>query len=271
VTAFLVGRRHLKNTLAVSLLLAVSSLALISAIPRVAPVLVLLAATGLSGAVFDITGRTFLQRTSPADAVAGLFSILEALMDLGLALGVVVVQVAISLGGLRAALLAPAAIAIVLVAGLWRRLGSLDEAATVPQVEIRLLRSIPIFAALPAPSLEGVARELEPVSVAGGTTVFREGDPGDRYYAVASGSLAISRGDVVVQTVARGDGFGEIALIRDVPRRATVTATTDALLYSLGKDVFLQTVTGHPAAGLAAGRIVAGHLADPLDDDDPGG
>ncbi len=271
VTAFLVGRRHLKNTLAVSLLLAVAALALISAIPRVTPVLILLAAVGLSGAVFDVTGRTLLQRSAPSDAIAGLFSILEALMDLGLALGAVLVQVAIAVGGLRAALLAPAVIALALVAGLWRRLSNLDAGATVPQVEIRLLRSIPIFAALPAPALEGIARELEPVSVATGATVFHEGDSGDRYYAVAAGSLAISRSGVVVKTVSRGEGFGEIALIHDVPRRATVKAVTDASLYSLRKDLFVQTVTGHSASALAAGRIIAGHVGDQtrgLDDGD---
>jgi hypothetical protein len=136
------------------------------------------------------------------------------------------------------------------------------EGATVPQVEIRLLRSIPIFAALPAPALEGIARELESVSVATGTTMFHEGDQGDRYYAVAAGSLAISRGGVVVKTVSRGEGFGEIALIHDVPRRANVTAITDASLYSLRKDLFVQAVTVHSAASLAVGRIIAGHLGD---------
>ena len=260
VTAFLVGRRHLKNTLALSLMLAVAALGLISVIPRVAPAVILLAAVGLSGAVFDVTGRTLLQRSAPADAIAGLFSILEALMDLGLVLGTVLVQVAIAAGGLRAALLAPAVIAACLVAGLWHRLGKLDEGATVPQVEIRLLRSISIFAALPPPALEGIARELEPVSVTAGSTVFLEGDRGDRYYAVAAGSLAIARSGVVVKTVSRGEGFGEIALIRDVPRQATVEAVTDASLYSLQKDLFLQTVTGHPASALAAGSIIAGHL-----------
>jgi hypothetical protein len=262
VTAFLVGRRHLKNTLVVSLSVAVAALGLVSAISRVAPACILLAAVGLSGAVFDVTGRTLLQRSAPANAVAGLFSILEALMDLGLVLGTVLVQVAIAAGGLRAALLAPAVVAIVLVAALWKRLGKLDQGTTVPQVEIRLLRSIPIFAALPAPALEGVARELEPVTVSTGTTMFHEGDRGDRYYAVADGSLAISRSGVVVKTVSRGEGFGEIALIHDVPRRATVTAVSDASLYSLRKDFFLQAVTGHPAAALVAGRIVAGHLGN---------
>jgi CRP-like cAMP-binding protein len=149
-----------------------------------------------------------------------------------------------------------------LIAGLWRRLQKIDSSATVPQVEIQLLRSIPIFAALPAPSLEGIARDLEPLTVPKGTVVIKEGESGDCYYAVAEGELAISREGQSLQVVSRGDGFGEIALIRDVPRQATVTATTDASLYTLNKEMFVQAVTGHTATISAVGRIIAGHLGD---------
>ena len=158
VTAFLVGRRRLSNTLLIALSIAVAALACISAIHSVAIAVVLIVAVGLAGAVFDITGRTLLQRSVPSDAIAGSFSVLEALMDLGLVLGAVLVRVGLALGGVKAALLAPAVIAVVLIAGLWRQLRRIDTSATVPQVEIQLLRSISIFAALPAPSLEGMAR-----------------------------------------------------------------------------------------------------------------
>jgi hypothetical protein len=263
VTAFLVGRRRLKRTLVLALLASVAALALITVKEDVALALLLLAATGLAGTVFDVSGRTLLQRSSPVDAVAGLFAVLEALMDLGLALGAVFVQVAITLGGLRAALVAPAVAGAVLVLALWTRLGRLDKAAVIPHMEIHLLRAIPIFAVLPAPTLEAVARELEPVSVVRGTAVVHEGDPGDRYYAVSTGSLDITRRGVVVNTVSRGDGFGEIALIRDVPRNATVTATSDSSLYALRKDLFVGAVTGHAATARVTGQIITQRLGDP--------
>jgi predicted MFS family arabinose efflux permease len=262
-TAFLVGRRHLANTLTGTLFVAVLALALIGAIPRVGVALVLIGTVGLAGAVFDTTGRTLLQRSAPADAIAGTFSILESLMDFGLALGVIVVRVALSVGGIRAALWAPAVCACVLMAILWRRLRQIDASATVPQVEIQLLRSIPIFAALPAPSLEGIARELTAAPMPSGTVVIREGEPGDRYYAIADGELVISRGAAVQTTVSRGAGFGEIALIRDVPRQATVTAVTDSLLYSLEKDVFVETITGCASASRAARTVIDHHLGQP--------
>jgi hypothetical protein len=273
VTAFLVGRRHLANTLTVALSVAVAALAIIDAVPIVTAAFLLIGTVGLAGAVFDITGRTLLQRSAPSDAIAGSFSILEALMDTGLALGAVLVRVAIAIGGFKAALLAPAAIALVLVAGMWRPLRKIDAGATVPQVEIQLLRSIPIFAALPAPALEGVARELEPVSAPAGSVVIRQGDPGEHYYAVADGELAISRDGQLLQTVSRGDGFGEIALLRDLPRQASVTALSDASLFALGREPFVQAVTGYVRASSAAGAIIARHLASsaglPTDEGDP--
>ena len=258
VTAFLVGRRHLANTLTVTLSIAVVALALIGAIPSVAPAILLIGTVGLAGAVFDVTGRTLLQRSAPSDALAGSFSILEALMDSGLALGAVLVRVAIAIGGLKAALFAPAVVALLLIAGLWRRIRKVDSSATVPQVEIQLLRSISIFAALPAPSLEGIARDLEALTVSQGTVVIKEGDRGDCYYAVAEGELAVSRDGQFLRTVSRCDGFGEIALIRDVPRQATVTATTDASLYTLDRELFVQAVTGHATTISTVGRVISG-------------
>ena len=269
MTAFLVGRPHLANTLILAIVVSVTALALIGFIPEVAPAMVLIGTVGLAGAVFDITGRTLLQRSVPSDAVAGSFSILESLMDLGLLLGTVLVRVSVAVAGLKAALFAPAAVVCVLLAfGVGRRLQKIDTGANVPQVEIQLLRSIPIFGPLPAPSLEGLARELETMEVHPGDVVVREGDRGEEYYAIASGQLTVSQGGQAIRVLSRGDGFGELALIRDVPRSASVTADTAAQLYSLRKDLFIQTVTGHLMAASAARSIIDGYHH--TDNGDPG-
>jgi hypothetical protein len=165
----------------------------------------------------------------------------------------------------QGALLAPGIVAVVLLIVLWRRLRQVDDAATIPQVEIRLLRSISIFAALPAPAIEAVARELVQSSVAAGAIVIHEGDPGDRYYAVADGELEVVQRGTVLRRIGRGDGFGEIALIRRIPRTATVRATSDCLLYSLDGDLFVETVTGNPSATRVAGSVVDGHLGGRTD------
>jgi len=123
-------------------------------------------------------------------------------------------------------------------------------------VEIRLLQSIPIFSRLPAPQLEGLARALTPVSYATGETVMREGDPGDFYCAVARGRMEVSHAGRVVAQLSRGEGFGEIALLEDVPRTATVTALEPTEAYRLGKERFILALTGHGAAKAAAADIV---------------
>jgi len=98
------------------------------------------------------------------------------------------------------------------------------------------------------------------MTVPAGTRVVTEGEPGDTYFAIADGELEVTRGAERLARLGRGDGFGEIALIRDVPRTATVTTVTDSLLYALDGDLFVETVTGNAAASRSAVTVVDGHL-----------
>ena len=256
VTAFLIGRRRLVRTLVLSLLGCVSAVALVAVYPRTGIVLVLFVLVGLSGAVYNATGKTLMQRAAPPEAIAGAFSVVESLMCLGLAMGAVLIWVGYSVAGIRIALIAPGIAAFMLISVLWRRLRVVDDNVDVPQVEIRLLSSLRIFAPLPAPTLEVMARELKPINVAAGSSVISEGDSGDQFYAIAEGVLEVTRQGGHLRQIGRGDGFGEIALIRDVPRTATVTALTDALLYGLDGDLFVEAVTGNASASRVAGLVV---------------
>ena len=93
------------------------------------------------------------------------------------------------------------------------------------------------------------------------TVVIREGDPGERFFVLESGSVDVSRGGEFVRTLSSpGDGFGEIALLRNVPRTATVTATSESQLLGIGRTEFLAAVTGQPVVSAAAGRIVDAYL-----------
>jgi MFS family permease len=260
LTAGLVARRRLAPALGAGVLTAALALGLLGVFPTVLTAFALLALAGLGRTVLDVTGRILLQRSAPPHVLADVFSMLESLMNVGLAFGSVIVPVLVGLSGARAALIGTGVIFLLIVAASWRRLSSVDAAATVPHVEIRLLQSIPIFAPLPAPQLEGLARALTPESAPAGTVMMREGEVGEHYCAIASGEVAVTHGGKEVARLSRGEGFGEIALIEDVPRTATVTATQPTEVYCLEKEPFVLALTGHTSARRAASTVVTRRL-----------
>ena len=101
-----------------------------------------------------------------------------------------------------------------------------------------------------------------PVEAAAGTTLMTEGEPGDRFYAIADGTVRVTKGGREVAILGRGDGVGEIALIQDVPRTATVVAITAVSLFSLEKEPFILALTGHAPAARAADDLVTRRLAE---------
>jgi len=256
ITAALVGRRHLAPLLVCGIAASGAALVTLGAHPTVASAFLLLAVAGIGRAVFDVAGRTLLQRVARPDMLARVFGLLESLMNACLAVGSLLVPILIAASGPRAALAGAGALLLLLIVLTGRRLLAVDEAADVPVVEISLLRSIPLFAALQAPALETLGRALEPVDAVAGTPLMREGEEGDRYYAIAEGAVEVTRNGAHVAELGRGEGVGEIALLEDVPRTATVTVIEDARLYGLGKEPFLLAVTGHPPADRAARRVV---------------
>ena len=256
----LTGRRLGRPILAAALLLS-AALAALAARPGLAGTVALLAAAGASREVLDVASRTLLQRSVPAQLVGQVFGVLEGLTMAGLAAGALLVPALVRVGGSRAALLGVAAVLPLAAIAGGRALFSLDAGTPVPLVQITLLRSLPLFAELPVPAIEGLAAALEPVLLAAGTTLIRQGDPGDAYYAIAAGELDVSQDGEFLRRCGRGEGVGEIALLRAIPRTATVTARTDATVYALGREPFLAAVLGHAATHREAARIADGRLA----------
>jgi CRP-like cAMP-binding protein len=128
-------------------------------------------------------------------------------------------------------------------------------------VQIALLRSLPLFAELPAPAIEGLAGALTPVTVPANTELIRQGDPGDAYYAIAAGELDVRQDGRFLRRCGRGEGVGEIALLRSIPRTATVVAHTDATVYKLDREPFLTAVLGHAPTQRQADHIADSRLA----------
>ena len=251
--AAVVGTRRLAPLLSLGVAISALALILVGALPAHTVLAVgCLAAAGIGRAVVELTARMLLQRSAPADALASVFALVEVTGAVGMVLGSLMVQILIATSGGRAALIGVAATLTVVLALSYRAVRHADRSATVPVVAIRLLRELPAFTHLQAPALEGVARAATEMPVTAGTEVIREGDTGDRFYAVVDGRVRVEMGGRFKRHIQRGDGFGEIALLADVPRIATVTAETDTLLLAIEREPFLLAVTGNDAATVAS-------------------
>jgi hypothetical protein len=260
MSAILIGRRLGAPILAAALLLS-AVLAVLGAGVGLAATVALLAVAGAAGALLDVALRTLLQRSVPPQLMGRVFGVLEGLTMAGYALGALLVPLLVHLGGNRLALIGAAVVLPLAAVAGGRALFALDAAVPVPVVEIALLRSLPLFAELPAPTLEGLAAALTSVHVSAGAALIRQGEPGDAYYAIAAGELEAVQDGHLLRRCGRGEGVGEIALLRAVPRTASVIASTDATVYRLDREPFLTAVLGHAATQRLADRIADTRLA----------
>jgi MFS family permease len=219
----------------------------------------LLAIVGAANSVEDVAVFTLLQRLVPDDVLTRVLGVLWGLVMGAVALGSIAAPVVVEALGPRAAFVAVGAILPLLTLLAYRRLVEIDRVAA-PAAELELVKDVPMFAPLSIATKERVAARLVRVAVPAGESVITAGEAGDRFYIVGSGVLDIdARGR---HTTARAaDYFGEIALLRDMPRTATITATEDSVLYALERDDFLVAVTGHSAARAAGREVVDARMA----------
>jgi len=260
VVLALIGTSRLSEVFRVGILLWGVPLVLLGIWPSVTTALVLLGILGVGNTLVDVAGLTLLQRAAPDDVRARVFGVLESIFLGTIGIGAILAPLLTTALGARGALIAAGGGLSVLVLVLWRPLTAIDALAAVPESELALLRGIPIFAPLPLVTLEQLASRLSPVRVAAGDNVFHRGDPGDRFYVIGEGEVAVALDGRPPVTLGRGAYFGEIALLRDVPRTATVTARTKVELYALERDVFIAAVTGHAQSAEAADAVIASRL-----------
>jgi MFS family permease len=258
-TFVLVGRTGLAMVAAVGALAWGIALGLSAILGSAALAPVLIVGGGAGLAIVDVAGRTILQRSVRDNVLSRVFGLQEGLAMAGLAVGSVLVPLLVTVLPLVTAIVVLALVLPVVVVLSWPRLSALDRRVVIPTRAIGVLRRNQIFRSLPAPQLEAVARGTMWLTVAAGTVLIREGDAGDRFYVVSDGAVAVTQGGRPVRELrALGDGFGEIALIRDVPRTATVTTLTDSVLLAIDRGPFLAAVTGHAGSAGAADRVMEG-------------
>lgn len=264
--SLLVGTRRLGAWFALGVVLWGLPLALLGLVPQDAAALAFMAMIGVGNALIDVAGFTLLGRMAPDAVLARVFGVLESAVAVAIGLGAVGAAWAVDAWGLRPALVAVGLVCPVLAAASWWRLRALDRTVGVHDEDVLLLQHVPMLRTLPLPSVEQLARGLEPRELAAGTTVFSEGDAGDRYYVVESGEVDVVGDGLTLTTLGPGEGFGEVALLRSSPRTATVVARSDVRLRALGSEHFLGVVMGY----VPSAREATSGVARLLDRYDPG-
>ena len=252
----LIGRRRLVPAIATGNFALGVPLAAAASVPSALTVPAFVFFSGAGQALTQVAAQTLLQRSLPERVRARGFGALEGLTLLSLAAGAVAASTLLATIGVRGALAVAGALAPFTLLVSLARLTESDRAAHAPDpMRIALLRRIPMFAPLPLLELEGVASALRPLEIGDGETVITQGDVGDRFYILVTGRLSILKNGVQVATCEPGGYVGEIALLRDVPRTATVVALEPSLLLSLERAPFLEAVTGHAQSREAAERV----------------
>ena len=252
----LVGRRRLAVPVGIGLILWGAPIAIVGLWPNPIAALLLFGIPGIGNAVLDVAGLTMLQRIIPNRVLGRVFGALEAQVFATVGLGSLLASGLVVWVGMRGAFIATGASLPILALLSWRRLRAIDDATVVPEAELALLRRVPMFATLPAVGLEHLAASMKPISVAARSEVFRKGDPGARFYVIAGGEARVSTGRTTTARLGPGDYFGEIALIRGVPRTATVTARSDLELLALESEPFLAAVSGNLLCADEADKVV---------------
>jgi hypothetical protein len=254
----LVGRGGLAAWYGVGIALFSAPLIGIGVVPNEVAALVLLGLVGIGNSLIDVGAFTLFARLVDETVLARMFAGFEAIITLGVAAGGLVTPLIVERLGIQPALVVIGLLAPIAVAASWPALRRIDGEMRGRTADIESMRVIRMLGALPVVTMEQLAVELEHAEFAPGETVFHQGDPGEYFYIVESGRADVVLDGSVVGSAGAGDCFGEIALLRDVPRSATVRATADGPLRvsRLRRSVYLTAVTGYPAAAAEGEALV---------------
>jgi len=260
VVAAFVTRRRLAGGFAFGILLSSVALGLTAAVSTLGPAIVLIGALGIGSILVEVNSVTLLQRSADNAVLGRVFAFLQSLILGALAIGSLITPALVDWLGPRGAIIAAAAFCPVVLLPLWPALRRVDAEAVIAEVPLELLRRIQIFAELPEAVLERLASGATSVSVAAGGVVVSRGEVGNHFYAIGSGKAVVERDDGTTRELGPGDFFGEIALLRDVPRTATVRALEPLQLFAIERDEFLAAVTGHDPTHAVAENVVESRL-----------
>jgi MFS family permease len=257
----LVGSRRLAAYTGLGIALWGMPLAMIGAFPSELIALAMLAIVGAGNALVDLGYFTLFPRLMPDEVLARVFGALESLVALAVGLGSILTPLLIYLLGIRGALVAIGLMTPVAVALAWARLVRVDEGLGTQADIIDRLRRVTMLRPLPVSTIEHLARNVREESFDPDGTVIEQGQVGDSFYVIVSGEVEVTENGLLLGVLSDGDCFGEIALLRDVPRTRTVRARTRLTVYALDRRHFVPIVSGYSESAAEAETVVETRLA----------
>jgi len=240
--------------------------------PSAAIAYLALVVVGVGNAIEDVGLFTLLARSASPRSGGRVLGAAEFVVQAGLGAGSVAAPALLRAFGVRGTLTLLGGGLTVLTLVHVRRFVRLDKAMPAPGQEVELLRRLAMFAPLPLAVIELLASDLQPHEFPAGTVAMREGEVGELFHVIVAGSAAVSVGGKPRPPLAPGDCFGEIALLRGIPRTATVVADQPLRTLALDRETFMVAITGNSMSSAAADALVTQRLAaDSLADQDTDG
>lgn len=215
---------------------------------------------GIGYALVEIAGETLMQRLASDEVLARVFGVIEGAYTASTGIGAALAPLLVAIAGLNGALLAVGAALPLLALARWRTLARYESGAAIPERPFQLLRGVPLFAPLPVAAVENLTLRLDQVTATAGEDIIRQGDAGARFFVIDEGAVEVLVDGLRVRREGPGEFFGEIALLHEVPRTATVRALGEVRLLALDRDEFVASVTGNPRSLRAADSVIGDRI-----------
>ena len=248
VSGVLVLRRQLARPLLAGAFLVSVGAAALGAFPVLGIALLAIGLTAAGSIVLDVVLTTVFQRLVPDELRGRAFGVLMTLNTVSAAVGALVLPIlVVNVGALPALGAAGGAILLASIAGLALLGGSTTRPASPFEATLARAAALPLFAGVPAARLEAALGHVRPVEVVPGQVMVRQGDAADRFFIIEAGTFSVSQVDGsgnerILRQLGPDEVFGEIGLLNEAPRSATVAAETTGRLLEMDGDDFLQLV-----------------------------